>query len=188
MHDDLDTKDNISPRYSSEVIVRLLQIEVGEVLAFAAAIARRTGLGLSEMAALEHFQHSHGAHADGVGQAPELGCDHGARGSSRAAMHSADPTPPTAAAWWCFRSPRASGRPDATSFRRRSGCWRRPPSSRTRSAPRLASTSRLQPRSSGATRGGSLAAIQGARGRILGRKDQRYRPEVRREWTAVPSW
>src|SRR5215207_11692110 len=60
MHDDLDTKDNISPRYSSEVIGRLLQIEVGEVLAFAAAMARRTGLGLSEMAALEHLRHSHG--------------------------------------------------------------------------------------------------------------------------------
>jgi DNA-binding MarR family transcriptional regulator len=38
----------------------MLQIEVGEVLSFAAAIARRTGLGLSEMAALEHLQHSHG--------------------------------------------------------------------------------------------------------------------------------
>ena len=40
--------------------MRLLQIQVGEVLAFAAAMARRTGLGLSEMAALEHLQHSHG--------------------------------------------------------------------------------------------------------------------------------
>jgi DNA-binding MarR family transcriptional regulator len=40
--------------------VRLLQIEVGEVLAFAAAMARRTGLGLSEMSALEHLQHAHG--------------------------------------------------------------------------------------------------------------------------------
>jgi DNA-binding MarR family transcriptional regulator len=30
------------------------------VLAFAAAMARRTGLGLSEMAALEHLQHAHG--------------------------------------------------------------------------------------------------------------------------------
>ena len=39
--------------------MRLLQIQVGEVLAFAAAMARRTGLGLSEMAALEHLQHSH---------------------------------------------------------------------------------------------------------------------------------
>jgi DNA-binding MarR family transcriptional regulator len=40
--------------------VRLLQIEVGEVLAFAAAMARRTGLGLSEMSALEHLQHAQG--------------------------------------------------------------------------------------------------------------------------------
>jgi DNA-binding MarR family transcriptional regulator len=40
--------------------VRLLQIEVSEVLAFAAAMARRTGLGLSEMSALEHLQHAHG--------------------------------------------------------------------------------------------------------------------------------
>jgi DNA-binding MarR family transcriptional regulator len=59
MGDNLNIQDNISPRYSSEEVVRLLQIEVGEVLAFAAAMARRTGLGLSEMAALEHLQHSH---------------------------------------------------------------------------------------------------------------------------------
>ena len=39
--------------------MRLLRTEVGEVLAFAAAMAHRTGLGLSEMAALEHLQHSH---------------------------------------------------------------------------------------------------------------------------------
>ncbi len=37
-----------------------MRVEVGEVLAFAAAMARRTGLGLSEMAALEHLQHSPG--------------------------------------------------------------------------------------------------------------------------------
>jgi DNA-binding MarR family transcriptional regulator len=60
MNDELDIQDNVSPRYSSEEIVCLLRIEVGEVLAFAAAIARRTGHGLSEMAALEHLQHSHG--------------------------------------------------------------------------------------------------------------------------------
>lgn len=60
MTDNLNTQDNLLSRYSSEEIVRLLQIEVGEVLAFAAAMARRTGLGLSEMAALEHLQHSHG--------------------------------------------------------------------------------------------------------------------------------
>src|ERR671921_1605343 len=56
----LNIQDNRSSRYTSEEIVRLLQIEVGEVLAFASAIARRTGLGLSEMSALEHLQHSHG--------------------------------------------------------------------------------------------------------------------------------
>src|ERR671914_1950291 len=60
MGDNLNTQDIRSPRYSSAEIVHLLQIEVGEVLAFAAAMARRTGLGLSEMAALEHLRHSHG--------------------------------------------------------------------------------------------------------------------------------
>src|ERR687896_1202715 len=60
MGDNLNTQDIRSSRYSSEEVVRLLQIEVGEVLSFAAAIARRTGLGLSEMAALEHLQHAHG--------------------------------------------------------------------------------------------------------------------------------
>src|ERR687897_813151 len=60
MDNNLSTQDNGLSRYSSEEVVRLLQIEVGEVLAFAAAMARRTGLGLSEMAALEHLQHSHG--------------------------------------------------------------------------------------------------------------------------------
>ncbi len=54
------SQDKRSSRYSSAEIVHLLQIEVGEVLAFAAAMARRTGLGLSEMAALEHLRHSHG--------------------------------------------------------------------------------------------------------------------------------
>ena len=60
MGDNLDTQDIRMSRYSSEEVVRLLQIEVGEVLAFAAAMARRTGLGLSEMAALEQLKHSHG--------------------------------------------------------------------------------------------------------------------------------
>src|SRR3712207_260301 len=60
MGDNLNTQDIRSSRYSSEEVVRLLQIEVGEVLAFAAAMARRTGLGLSEMSALEHLQHAHG--------------------------------------------------------------------------------------------------------------------------------
>ena len=43
---------------SAEELVGLVQVEVREVLAFAAAMARRTGLGLSEMAALEHLQHA----------------------------------------------------------------------------------------------------------------------------------
>src|SRR5918998_4692160 len=60
MSGNLNIKDKRLSRYSSEEIVHLLQIEVGEVLAFAAAMARRTGLGLSEMAALEHLQHSRG--------------------------------------------------------------------------------------------------------------------------------
>src|SRR3712207_1670438 len=60
MGNNLNSKDIRLSRYTDEEVVRLLQIEVGEVLAFAAAIARRTGLGLSEMAALEHLQHSDG--------------------------------------------------------------------------------------------------------------------------------
>ena len=49
-----------------------MRIEVGEVLAFAAAMARRTGLGLSEMAALEHLQHSH-PHGVGSALSPSSG-------------------------------------------------------------------------------------------------------------------
>jgi DNA-binding MarR family transcriptional regulator len=60
MGDNLNTQNIKLSRYSSEEVVRLLQIEVGEVLAFAAAMARRTGLGLSEMSALEHLQHAQG--------------------------------------------------------------------------------------------------------------------------------
>src|SRR3712207_5028929 len=60
MGDNLNTQNIRSSIYSSEEVVRLLQIEVGEVLAFATAMARRTGLGLSEMSALEHLQHAHG--------------------------------------------------------------------------------------------------------------------------------
>jgi DNA-binding MarR family transcriptional regulator len=59
MDGNLNIQDIRSSRYSSEEIVHLLRVQVGEVLAFAAATARRTGLGLSEMAALEHLQHSH---------------------------------------------------------------------------------------------------------------------------------
>ena len=36
----------------------MLQAEIAEVLAFSAALTRRTGLALSEMAALEHLSHA----------------------------------------------------------------------------------------------------------------------------------
>jgi DNA-binding MarR family transcriptional regulator len=60
MANNLDIRGKRSAGHSSEEVVRLLRVQVGEVLAFAAAMAQRTGLGLSEMAALEHLQHSHG--------------------------------------------------------------------------------------------------------------------------------
>src|SRR5918997_364818 len=60
MGDNLNTQNIRSSRYSSEEVVRLLQIEVGEVLAFAAAMARRTGVGLSGMAPPQDLQHAHG--------------------------------------------------------------------------------------------------------------------------------
>jgi DNA-binding MarR family transcriptional regulator len=60
MGNNLNTRDISSSRYSSEEIVHVLRVEADEILAFAAAMARRTGLGLSEMAALEHLQHEHG--------------------------------------------------------------------------------------------------------------------------------
>ena len=56
MGNDLDKKDKPPLSLSSERLVGLVQVEIREVLAFAAAMARRTGLGLSEMAALEHLQ------------------------------------------------------------------------------------------------------------------------------------
>src|SRR4028119_1451778 len=52
----LNNKDKRPSSLSSERLVGLVQVEIREVLAFAAAMARRTGLGLSEMAALEHLQ------------------------------------------------------------------------------------------------------------------------------------
>ena len=56
----LDNKDEYLTERSAEDLVGLVQVEIREVLAFAAAMARRTGLGLSEMAALEHLQHAGG--------------------------------------------------------------------------------------------------------------------------------
>jgi DNA-binding MarR family transcriptional regulator len=58
MGDYLNNKAKVGLSHSAEELVRLVQVEVSEVLAFAAAMARRTGLGLSEMAALEHLQHA----------------------------------------------------------------------------------------------------------------------------------
>jgi hypothetical protein len=50
--DYLNNKDKRPSSLSSEQVVGLVQVEIREVLAFAAAMARRTGLGLSEMTAL----------------------------------------------------------------------------------------------------------------------------------------
>src|SRR4028118_320368 len=52
----INNKDKRPLSLSSERLVGLVQVEIREVLAFAAAMARRMGLGLSEMAALEHLQ------------------------------------------------------------------------------------------------------------------------------------
>lgn len=43
-------------RYLSRDIERLLQAEIAAVLTYTAAVARRMGLGVSEIAALEHLQ------------------------------------------------------------------------------------------------------------------------------------
>ena len=52
----LNTKDNDLSRYTTEKVVGLLQVQIAEVLSFASSLARRTGLGASEGAALEHLQ------------------------------------------------------------------------------------------------------------------------------------
>lgn len=43
-------------RYSAEELLRALQGEIAAVLSFTAAVARRRGLEVSEIAALEHLQ------------------------------------------------------------------------------------------------------------------------------------
>ena len=60
MSNHLSNKDIRLTSHSAEELVGLVQVEIREVLAFAAAMARRTGLGLSEMAALEHLQQAGG--------------------------------------------------------------------------------------------------------------------------------
>lgn len=58
MANNLNNKDKRLSRYSAEKLVGLVQVQVAEVLSFAAAISRTTGLGHSEMSALEHLQHA----------------------------------------------------------------------------------------------------------------------------------
>jgi DNA-binding MarR family transcriptional regulator len=58
MANNLEERDKRVSGRTTEELVGLVQAEIREVLAFAAAMARRTGLGLSEMAALEHLQHA----------------------------------------------------------------------------------------------------------------------------------
>lgn len=61
MDDYLNNQDKPLSRYSAERISGLLQEEIAEVLAFSGAVARRTGLGSSEMSALEHLYGAAGA-------------------------------------------------------------------------------------------------------------------------------
>lgn len=58
MANHLNSKDTESSSNSAEDLVRLVQVQVAEVLAFAATMGRRMGLGHSEMGALEHLQHA----------------------------------------------------------------------------------------------------------------------------------
>ncbi len=60
MNNNLNNKNIRLSSHSAEELVGLVQVEIREVLAFAAATARRTGLGLSEMTALEHLQQAGG--------------------------------------------------------------------------------------------------------------------------------
>lgn len=62
----INNQDKRLSRYSAEKIVGLVQEEVAEVLTFAAALSRKTGLGHSEMAAMERLQHAVGSEAGGL--------------------------------------------------------------------------------------------------------------------------
>src|SRR4028118_2312838 len=67
MDNNLDTKDSRLSSNTSEApekLVELQQRQIAEVLTFAAALARKMGLSVSEMAALEHL------HASGGGLTP----------------------------------------------------------------------------------------------------------------------
>lgn len=56
MDDYLNTKDTLLSRYSHELLARLLQAQIAAVLTYTASVAQRMGLGLSEIATLEHLQ------------------------------------------------------------------------------------------------------------------------------------
>ena len=52
----IDKQDKRLSRYSAEEISALLRGQIAEVLSYTASAARRMGLGVSELAALEHLQ------------------------------------------------------------------------------------------------------------------------------------
>ena len=105
----IDTQDSRLSRNtdkSAERVVELQQYQIAEVLRFAAALARRMGLSVSEMAALEYL------HASGEGLTPtQLGGrlsmssgtvdPAGGQAQSGEATSSDVPTRTTAGALWC---------------------------------------------------------------------------------------
>jgi DNA-binding MarR family transcriptional regulator len=62
----INNQDKRLSRYTAEEIVGLVQREVAEVLTFAATLSRRTGLGHSEMAAMERLQHAYESETGGL--------------------------------------------------------------------------------------------------------------------------
>ena len=56
MDEYLNNRDSNPSRYSADELTGLFQAQVAAVLTYTAAVARRMGLGLSEIAALEHLQ------------------------------------------------------------------------------------------------------------------------------------
>jgi DNA-binding MarR family transcriptional regulator len=67
MHNYIESKDKRKTSYIPEEVLELLQGQITAVLSLAAARARWTGLGLSEMIALEHLQR---AYREGEGLTP----------------------------------------------------------------------------------------------------------------------
>jgi DNA-binding MarR family transcriptional regulator len=56
MNDYIEKQDRLLSRHSAEEISELLRGQIAGVLSYTAAVARRMGLGVSELAALEHLQ------------------------------------------------------------------------------------------------------------------------------------